>query len=54
MVTVIRGNGEVETEDYGVFKVETYHVYYIMPDITINIKNANEENLVLYLANCDI
>jgi hypothetical protein len=55
MIFVLEGNGEIEIEGFGKYQLEKYQSYYILPDRNLSINSTSEdENLVLFIANCDI
>ena len=54
MITVIKGSGESDTEGFGKFNVEAHCAYYILPDLKFTMINSGSEDLIIYLANCDI
>ena len=55
MAVVLEGHGEVEIEEYGIFKLEKYQSYYILPEKLLRINSTSkDENLVVFIANCDI
>ncbi|TNV78480.1 hypothetical protein FGO68_gene12165 [Halteria grandinella] len=54
MVIVIGGKGTVEFKEYGMFTIEAYQAYYVMPEQEFAVKAEQDEPLVMFIANCDI
>lgn len=63
MAIVVQGCGTVrftqfkkesDPEDFDKFKLETYCAYYIRPEEEFVITNEKEEELIVFIANCDI
>jgi mannose-6-phosphate isomerase len=54
MAVVIGGLGEVEVEGMGMFYLDTYCAYYLLPEREFRIISSGSEPLTVYLANCDI
>ncbi|CDW80401.1 mannose-6-phosphate isomerase [Stylonychia lemnae] len=51
---VIKGFGSCSIDEYGKFQVEEFNAYYILPQIEFTITNETDDELLIFLANCDI
>jgi hypothetical protein len=63
MAIVVKGKGDVKLSDFSLpsdpegfnkFKMERDCAYYLMPEQEIDITNPHEEELIVFIANCDI
>ena len=51
---VISGSARFETIEYGEQDIEEHRSYYILPKQEARIIKTSEEELVVFLANCDL